>query len=170
MLGFAIETHVGSVKAIIVDQDFLVRKDLVSALVAILSEGIQGGQLDDSEKVLSAISILNPKLECIDEFKAYIAIKRGFIKEALQSYTAAPVETSKWHAMMALCLKLAGDPIWNWHATKSLDLEDVMSGYSHALARTLLGLEPKEPDSNPADSSKGSAPQYPDSYTNYLAV
>lgn len=156
------------------DQASSIRKDLIRALVSILSQGIQDNQLDDSEKLLAAISILNPELECIDEFKSYIAIKRGFIKEALQVYISSPAETSKWYVMMALCLKLAEDPTWHSHATRSLELQDPSSQYSHTLARVLLGIESSEtPTQDPNDKTGGKQQppgEYPDSYMNYLAV
>lgn len=152
------------------DRTSLIRKDLIRALVSVLSQGIQDNQLDESEKLLAAISILNPELECIDEFRSYIAIKRGFVKEALQVYIASPSETSKWYVMMALCLKLADDPTWHSHATRSLELEDSVSQYSHTLARVLLGIEANETQTNDTTTSGPSSTFDPNSYMNYLAV
>lgn len=156
------------------DQVSVIRKDVIRALVSILSQGIQDNQLDDSEKLLTAITILNPKLECIDEFKSYIAIKRGFVKEALQVYISSPAETSKWYVMTAVCLKLAQDPTWHSHAMRSLELEDSASHYSHTLARVLLGIEavetPVNDQKSPASDIQQPSISHPDSYSNYLSV
>jgi len=151
-----------------VDQILPIRKDLIRTMVSLLSQGIQENLLDDSEKLLAAVSILSPDLDCIDEFKAYIAIKRGRVSEALQSYLAAPAESSKWFVMTALCLKLSSDPTWHWHATQCLEKEDAFSQYSHSLARVLLGIEPSVKDDT--NTGLSSAADFPSSYTNYLAV
>jgi type III secretion protein HrpB1 len=122
-----------------------VRKDLIQALISILSRGIQDGNLDDAEEVLATLNILSPGHIGINEFLPYIAIKRGRVREALQMYAASPSDDSKWHAMTALCLRLLGDPTWHGHATQAIEKDDSTSGYAHILARILLGREQEEP-------------------------
>ena len=116
-----------------------VRGDLVQALLSLVGQGIRANQLDEAEEVLDALRILSPDLQNIDEFLPYIAIKRGFAKDALQMYAARPVDESRWFAMMGLCLKLAEDPTWHWHAIEALDKQDSTSACAHELARVLLG-------------------------------
>jgi type III secretion protein HrpB1 len=150
-----------------------VRRDLIQALISILSQGIQDNQLDNSEKLLNAIRVLSPDLQGLDEFASYIAIKRGFVREALQTYSGAPTESSKWYVMMALCLRLTGDPTWHWHAMQSLERDDASSKYAHNLARILLGKE-EVADSNvvpePAASPASSTSSQGGEFLNYLAV
>jgi type III secretion protein HrpB1 len=159
-----------------VKNDEPVRKDLTSALVSILSQGIQDNALDDAEELLAAIKFLNPALQGIDEFGSYIAIKRGFVRDALRTYNATPADTSKWYVMMALCLKLAGDPTWHWHAEQSLERHDVSAKYSHDLARILLGRDAvvADAEAKPAVSEilvgKAAEPHFSDSFVNYLSV
>ena len=152
----------------------LVRRDLLQALIAILSQGIQLNELDNSEKLLTAIRILSPDLQGLDEFSSYIAIKRGFVQEALQTYASTPADNSKWYVMMALCLKLTGDPTWHWHAAQSLEKEDSSARYAHNLARILLGLEAVEESPMSAEpyapASGRLEPSVSPAYANYLAV
>lgn len=154
-----------------------IRQDLTQALVAIVSQGIQNNQLDDAENLIQTLKILCPRWSLIDEFQPYIAIKRGNFREALQMYMSIPSDSSKWYAMTALCLKLAGDPTWHGHANQALEKDDVTAQCAHGLARVLLGMPPAD------GSSVGLAPidQKPASvvadiedithvYRSYLAV
>lgn len=151
-----------------------VRQDLVQALLSILAEGIQEHMLDDSEALLSCIKILNPGLSCINEFESYIAIKRGFIREALQIYLAAPADTTKWFVMTALCLKLSADPTWYSHATRCLEMDDDFAKHSHPLARVLLGIAPQAEEA--AGEKSATAPataatlDFSQPYGNFLSV
>lgn len=155
-----------------------VRRDLIQALIAILSQGIQDGALDDAEKLLAAIRILNPSLQGLEEFASYIAIKRGFVREALQTYAGAPADTSKWYVMMALCLKLTADPTWHWHAEQSLERHDESARYAHNLAHILLGHDTSAMETAPAlDAASTStvtisaaATVNQHDYRNYLSV
>ncbi|MBC7500363.1 MAG: hypothetical protein H7315_07685 [Herminiimonas sp.] len=151
----------------------LVRRDLIQALISILSQGIQDNELDNAEKLLNAIRVLSPELQGLDEFASYIAIKRGFVREALQTYLGTPSETSKWYVMMALCLRLTGDPTWHWHAMQSLEKEDVSSKYAHNLARILLGKEESAAVISVAEEAKhtqSAAHESNSQFLNYLAV
>lgn len=157
--------------------DQTIRQDLTQALVALVSRGIQNNHLDDAENIIHALKILCPKWELIDEFQPYIAIKRGNPREALQMYLATPMDTGKWFAMTALCLKLTGDPTWHGHATQSLEKNDDSSRCAHDLARVLLGMPALEVDSHgTAAASPGTAAAVTElqdmshMYTNYLAV
>ena len=157
-----------------VDNCLPVRPDFIRALLAILGEGIQDNQLDDADKLFSAIKILSPSLACIDDFTSFIAIKRGMVREALQIFLAAPADTSKWYVMTALCLKLAGDPTWHWHACQALEKDDPSAEYSRNLARALLGHK-TETDSISVDQSMankidGSSENFSNSYANYLSI
>ena len=162
----------------VVDKSSEVRQDLIRGLIAILSLGIQENELEDSELLLDAIKTLSPGLKGIDEFSAYIAIKRGFIQEALHMFAAAPTEDSKWFVMMALCLKLSGDPTWHWHATQSLERNDPTALYAHNLARILLGEDAPESvgtddvstSATAAAATSNPAQQLPNPYTNYIAI
>lgn len=154
-----------------------IRQDLTQALVAIVSQGIQNNQLDDAENIINALKILCPQWSLIDEFQPYIAIKRGNFREALQMYTSMPSENSKWYAMTALCLKLAGDPTWHGHASLALEKNDATAQCAHGLARVLLGMLPADdfgPISEPTDQqSLSAAVDIQDltlAYNNYLAV
>lgn len=154
-----------------VDNHLEVRKDLVGALVSVLSLGIRDNQLDGSEKLLSAIVILNPDLKCIDEFRSFIAIKRGNVREALQINLAAPSDDSKWYVMMALCLKLADDPTWHSHACQALELNDGYAPSSHDLARMLLGQAPSAAAAvSVPDASTATTGDFPNSVGNYFPV
>lgn len=152
--------------------DFLpVRKDLIQALISIVSRGIQDGNLDDAEEVLSALKVLSPGLHAIDEFLPYIAIKRGMAREALQMYAASPSDDSKWHAMTALCLRLLGDPTWHWHATQAIEKNDPTPGYAHDLAAILLGKEQEASGGEVKEIQKTSpAIDSMSAYVNYRAV
>ena len=119
-----------------------VRADFVQALLSLVGQGIRANQLDDAEEVLDALRVLSPNLPNIDEFLPYIAIKRGFARDALQMYAARPVDESRWFAMMGLCLKLLDDPTWHWHATQALEKVDATSYCAHGLAKVLLGHAP----------------------------
>ena len=160
------------------DKSSNTNQDLVRGLIAVLSLGIQENQLDDSEILLDAIKALSPGLSGIDEFSAYIAIKRGQIREALQMYAATPSDDSKWFVMMALCLKLVGDPTWHWHATQSLERDDPSARYAHNLATILLGGEKVENAGTDeagipvtAETIGGGAMEhFPDAYASYRAV
>jgi type III secretion protein HrpB1 len=151
------------------DNPKTVRRDLLQALIAILSQGIQDNALDEAEKLLGAIRLLNPELQGLEEFSSYIAIKRGFVNEALQTYAAAPADNSKWYVMMALCLKLSGDPTWHWHAMQSLERQDESARYAHNLANILLGNDAAEPAVQPVPAAVPAAGTQGD-YMHYLAV
>ena len=127
-----------------------VREDFIQALLSLVGQGIRENQLDDAELVLEALKILSPTLPNIDEFVPYIAIKRGFPKDALQMYVASPSDDSRWYAMMGLCLKLADDPTWHWHASQALEKQDSTSACAHDLAKVLLGHEDVSTDAAPA--------------------
>lgn len=152
--------------------DFLpVRKDLIQALISIVSRGIQDGNLDDAEEILLALKVLSPGLLAVDEFLPYIAIKRGMAREALQMYAASPSDDSKWHAMTALCLRLVGDPTWHWHASQAIERDDPTPGYAHDLASVLLGKEQKTPDDDSSESQNTSPTiDSMTAYANYRAV
>jgi hypothetical protein len=149
-----------------------VRQDLMRALLSILAEGIHDDKLEDAQKLLEAVKILNPQLGCIDEFTAYIEIKKGSVLEALQIFQNAPADTSKWHAMMGLCLKRIGDPTWHWHASQALEKNDTTADYSKDLARTLLGIEgePEQPGTKPTSGSETVNAVDSSPYINYLSV
>lgn len=154
-----------------------IRRDLIQALVAIVSRGIQDNQLDDAENLIHALRILCPKWAVIDEFLPYIAIKRGNPRDALQIYLATPVDNSKWFAMTALCLKLTGDPTWHGHAMRSLEKNDDSSQCAQVLARVLLGMAAVEDGSLGAESAGSGVPatvsdaqEMSNIYNNYLVV
>lgn len=156
------------------DNQLEVRKDLVGALVSVLSLGIRGNHLDEAEKLLAAVAILNPELRCLDEFRSFIAIKRGNVREALQINLAAPSDDSKWYVMMALCLKLSNDATWHSHACQALELQDRFAPSSHDLARLLLGQAAVTTEDSTAASQSGTttstASDFPHSYGNYFPV
>ena len=151
-----------------------VRTDLVSALLTILSLGIRDNQFDDSENLLTAVAILRPELGCIDEFRSFIAIKRGNVREALQMNLAAPLDNSKWYVITALCLKLSNDPTWHSHACHALEMHDQFAPGSHDLARLLLGdvvAKTGEDGSVPqTDAVEGINTDFSNSYGNYFPV
>ena len=152
----------------------VVRRDLIQALIAILSQGIQDGALDEADQLLGAIRVLNPTLQGLEEFASYIAIKRGFVREALQTYASAPADSSKWYVMMALCLKLTGDPTWHWHAEQSLERQDESAQYAHNLAHILLGHESALPAEADDADTPGNTPIHAGGnqheYRHYLSV
>ena len=154
-----------------------IRQDLTQALVAIVSQGIQNNQLDDAENIVLAIKILCPQWSPIDEFRPYIAIKRGNFREALQMFTSMHADNSKWYAMTALCLKLAGEPTWHGHASLALEKDDATAQCAHGLARVLLGMPPADDSDHSAaptgQQSSSAAVDVQDltlAYNNYLAV
>ena len=149
-----------------------VRNDLVGALLTVLSLGIRDNQLDDAESLLAGLAVLNPELGCIDEFRSFIAIKRGNVREALQMNLAAPADTSKWNVITALCLKLSDDPTWHAHAARALELHDRFAPGSHDLARLLLGQTVETHDDHPILPATVIAPagDFSNSYGNYYPV
>lgn len=151
---------------------FPVRSSFIMALISILSRGIQDGQLDDAERVIAALRVLSPGLAAIDEFLPYIAIKRGFPRDALQMYSAVQSNEGKWHAMMALCLKLVGDPTWHFHATQAMEGGNSSSEYSQGLAAVLLGKElPVEKIVLTEQAVSGvTASTVPNPYLNYRVI
>lgn len=159
-------------KGLSVDDNLDVEKLLIGALVSVLSLGIRDNQLDEAENLLAAVVILNPDLRCADEFRSFIAIKRGNVREALQINLAAPSDDSKWYVMMALCLKLAEDPTWHSHACRALELDDRFAPSSHDLARLLLGKESGKGTAAEPQSSEeaATASDFPGSYNNYFPV
>lgn len=152
-----------------------VRGDLIQALVSVVSKGIQDNQLDDAEKVILAIKALCPEFDAVDQFLPYIAIKRGYMREALQMYADKPSDDIQWYAMMALCLKLVGDPTWHWHAMQAESRDE--GGRSSAGSLAYLLLEKTPPSSHQMDpqgpavvSEFDMTAVYADSYMNFSRV
>jgi len=102
----------------------LLRKEFVSGLIDVLSQGISQNRLDDAEIVLAAVRILRPQMAELDTFDAWIAMKRGFWADAIRLLNNLDSSTSNWSlgkALLAFCQYATGDSSWTISANQVLE-------------------------------------------------
>jgi type III secretion protein HrpB1 len=135
----------------------LQRKEFVSGLIEVLSLGIAHQCLDDAETLLVCVRSLRPRMAELDTFEAWIAMKRGFWKDAIRLLHNVDASTSNWSlgkALLAFCQYATGDAGW------SISAHDVLQNGQNPEAINLvkLLLDPKEAMSpaNPEPASTSS--------------
>ncbi|WKB51741.1 HrpB1 family type III secretion system apparatus protein [Eleftheria terrae] len=145
----------------------LQRKEFVSGLVEIISQGISNNRLEDAEAVLCAARALRPRLAELDTFDAWIAIKRGFWPDAIRLLRNLDASASNWSlgkALLAFCQFATGDAAW------SISAHEVLQNSQNAEAIGLVKLLLNQDDgpAEPAHETTFPASQAPVAQAAYL--
>jgi type III secretion protein HrpB1 len=123
------------------------RKQFVTSLIEVLSTAIAHDRLEDAEAVLSGVRVLRPKLDQLDTFEAWIAIKRGRWQDAMMILTALDATTPDWplgKALLAFCQFATGDTSWVHRADEVL--QNSPTGAAAGLVRLMKGQDPATPE------------------------
>lgn len=136
------------------------RKQFVTSLIEVLSTAISHDRLEDAETVLSGVRVLRPKLDQLDTFEAWIAIKRGRWQDAMMILTALDATTPDWplgKALLAFCQFATGDQSWTQRADEVLQSHP--TGPAAGLVKLMKG---QDPAATPEDEDTGSEFEYTD--------
>jgi type III secretion protein HrpB1 len=121
----------------------LTRKQFVTGLIEVLSTAISHDRLEDAEAVLSGVRVLRPKLDQLDTFEAWIAIKRGRWQDAMMILTALDATSPDWplgKALLAFCQFATGDASWTRRADEVL--QNHPTGPAAGLVKLMKGEDP----------------------------
>lgn len=124
------------------DRHGFLRKDFISCIVEVLSQGISQNRLEDAEAALACVRMLRPRLVELDTFDAWIAMKRGFWIDAMRHLRNIDASTSNWalgKALLAFCQFATRDP--TWQASANEVLEDNNNAEAVGLMRLLIDPE-----------------------------
>jgi type III secretion protein HrpB1 len=117
-------------------------KESVSSLVDVMSLAISHGRLDDAELVLVALRALRPRLQELDVFEAWIAMRRSYWRDAVRILRALEASGSIFtlaKALLAFCQFAMGDANWRGTADEVVDAGD--SAEATDLMRLLIDPE-----------------------------
>jgi type III secretion protein HrpB1 len=105
----------------------LERNELFCGLLDVLNVAIGHKLLNEAESVLDGLRALKPRMTELDTFEAWIAMRRGKVKDAirlLQHVEAAATRnqiTPFAKALLSFCLYSVGDPTWRSSAQQVID-------------------------------------------------
>jgi type III secretion protein HrpB1 len=119
------------------------RKQFVACLIEVISAAISHDRLEDAEAVLGGVRVLRPKLDQLDTFEAWIAIKRGRWQDALLIMNSLDASTPDWplgKALLAFCQFATGDSSWSARADEVL--QSSPTGAAAGLVKLLKGQDP----------------------------
>lgn len=104
-----------------------------------LVEAIQDNRLDEAERLLEELTLLEPGTKEHLVFPVLISIQRGYVKEALLYING--LEPDACPELKAVCMNILGDPLWQAQAESCLDSPDA---HVRKAMRQMLMLEPEE--------------------------
>ncbi|MFC6839786.1 HrpB1 family type III secretion system apparatus protein [Xanthomonas theicola] len=100
---------------------FQAKDELTNGLIEIITVGMQKNCLAEAETLLAALRVLRPNLTALDNFDAWLAIKRGRFTDAarmLRSLDGTPGAPAMSKALRACCLFAIGDSEWTVSANE----------------------------------------------------
>ncbi len=110
-----------------------------SLLPGAVATAIREGRLDDADRLLAQLHVLDPATKEQLTFPAIIAIQRGQVLDVLQHINGLPED--RCPELKALCLNILGDPTWQGHAEALVDHHDP---FVRKAMRELLGRPVEE--------------------------
>lgn len=137
-------------------------KDLVSALVEMLTWAARKGHLDEAERMLAALHVMRPDFIELQAYDAWLQIRRNRPAEAaqllrqLEGRDLKPPFGPYVTALLALCLSSLKDPSWRIYANEVLERDE--DPESVGLMKLLTGKrdeaaqEPAPAESKSADA------------------
>jgi type III secretion protein HrpB1 len=137
-------------------------KDLVSALVEMLTWAARKGHLDESERILAALHIMRPDFIELHAYDAWLQIRRKRPADAAQLLRQLEGRDLKAPfgpyvtALLAICLSSLGDPSWRIYANEVLERDEDPESVS--LMKLLTGKREQTPEeSAPAENKAADA-------------
>ena len=115
--------------------EFIDESDASSVLNAIAT-AISEDRLDDAERLLEQLHVLEPDSKNDLTFPVFIAIKRGQVLDMLRHINDLPDDHCP--ELKILCLKTLGDATWEGQAEALLEQED--HPFVRNVTRELLGM------------------------------
>jgi len=137
-------------------------KNLVSALVEMLTWAARKGHLDEAERVLAALHVMRPAFIELHAYDAWLQIRRNRPADAAQLLRQLEGRDLKAPfgpyvtALLALCLSSLGDPSWRIYANEVLERDE--DAESVGLMKLLTGKREDTPqEAAPAESKAADA-------------
>jgi type III secretion protein HrpB1 len=134
-------------------------KDLISALVEMLTWAARKGHLDEAERMLAALHVMRPDFIELHAYDAWLQIRRNRPADAaqllrqLEGRDLKPPFGPYVTALLALCLSSLKDPSWRIYANEVLERDE--DPESVGLMKLLTGKRDEAAQESAQAESKG---------------